>query len=113
MKIRISNDSLACHVVECNVLRCQLGSCGDNERVADPVRKIECPLQRLHSAEAAASHRGKLVDAQMISQADLCLYPVFHCHNREIRTVTLSGLGVDTRRAGGSMTTAQIVYSDH
>src|SRR6185312_17033209 len=78
-----------------------------------PLGKIKCPLQSLHSAKTATSHSGKLVDAQIISEADLCLYPVFHCHNRKIRAVTLSDLGIDTRRAGGSMTTAQVVYPDY
>src|SRR5690606_35758150 len=71
------------------------------------------PLQGLHAAQAAADHRGPLLDAQQVGQARLAVHPVLHGHHGEIGAVGLAGRRIDAGRPGGAVAAAQVVERHH
>ena len=70
------------------------------------------PLHGLHTAEATADHRCPLLDAEVVGQPRLAVYPVFHGHYREVRAKGLAGRRVGAAGAGGTVAAAEVVQAD-
>ena len=79
--------------------------------MANTIRVVDRPLQRLHTTQASAEHRCPLVDTQGVRQPRLAFDPVAHGYNREIRSVRLAGCGVLRQWAGRARAATQIVQT--
>ena len=58
MEIGVGQDGLPRHLVEGDVLRRQFRRRGDHQRMADAIRVLQRPFQRLHAADGTADDRG-------------------------------------------------------
>src|SRR3989344_3696238 len=83
MKFRVGHNRLARNLVKRYVLCGQVGRGGNHQRMAYTVRIVDCPLQGLHPAKAAANHSRQLSNPQIISKARLRSYPVLNRYNGE------------------------------
>ena len=113
MEIGVGQDGLARHIVERDVLRAQTRRGRNHQRMAHPFGEIHRPLQRLHTAQAAAHHGRPLRNAQAVGQQCLAFHPVRHGHHREIRAVLPPCFGIGAQRPGAACAAAQIVQRHH
>ena len=113
VKIRIGEYRLARHFVKGNILCRQVGGAGNDQRVPCARRVGDGPLHTLHGAQAAAHHRGKLFDAEVIGETRLRVHPVLHRDHRKTRPPRHAGVRIDRQRPGGAMTAAEIVHAHH
>ena len=113
VEVRVGHDRAARDFVESDVLRREIGRTGDDDRVAYPLRVLQCPAQGLHAAQAAAHDCGQALDAQAVQQACLGIHPVFDRDHGKAGAVHTATVGVHMHRAGGAKTRSQVVHADH
>ena len=78
-------------------------------------RMAQRPAERLHAAQAAADHRGELLDAEPVEQPRLRVDPVLDRHDREVGAVraALGGrIGIGVHRPGRAEARARVVDAD-
>jgi hypothetical protein len=116
VEVGVGDDRAPRDLVERDVLGRQIRRSRDRDAVAQPGRVAQRPGQRLHPAEAAAEHRGELVDAERIDQARLRVDPVLDRDDRKVRAVASpagSRIGVRVHRPGRAEARSQVVDADH
>ena len=113
VKIRICQYRLPRHFIKRDVLRRKIRRAGDHQRIARALRVGNGPVQTLHGPQAAAHHRGKLPDPQMIGQTRLRVDPIFNRHQWKVRAPRRASVRVDRQRPGGTVTAAQIIHAHH
>ena len=113
MKIRIGENGLTGHIVECDILGRQASSRSDDDSMTDTVGILHGPCQCLHATERASHNGSKTVYTQCVRQSGLRIDPIFDSQNREIGAIRLTGLGIDIHRPGRSETRSQIVDSNY
>ena len=109
VELRVRLDCLPGDLVEGDVLRRELCGGGDDDRVGDPVGKIDRPLQRLHAAQAAADDRREARDAQDVGEHRLALDPVLDGHGGEPFAVGFAGGGIDAAGPRAAVAAAEVV----
>ena len=113
VEIGVGDDGLAGNVVEGDVLGAELGGGGDDEGVADAFGEIDCPLQCLHSAEAAADNGCPLADAETVGEQGLGAHPVAHGNDGKGGAVGFAGGGVGAGGTGAAGAAAKVVEGDN
>ena len=115
MEIGVGDDGAAGHFVEGDVLGGEVGRAGNDHRVAQPIRVLQRPAQRLHAAQAAAHHGRQRLDAQAVEQQRLRVDPVFHRDHRKVSTIDLAigAIRIGVHRASRAKARAQVVDADN
>ena len=115
VEVGVGDDRAPRHLVEGDVLRRQVGRGRHRDALAQPLGIAQRPGQRLHAAEAAAEHRGELLDAERVDQARLRVDPVLDGDDREVAAVGAAvrgRIGVRARRPGRAEARAGVVDAD-
>ena len=87
VEVGVGDDGAPRHLVERDVLRRQVRRRRHRDAVAHALGMAQRPRQRLHAAQAAADHRGELLDAQRVDQARLRIDPVLDRDHRKVGAV--------------------------
>ena len=114
MKVRVGDDGAAGHFVKSNVLGCEVGRAGHHHRMGHARGVAQSPGDGLHTAQAAAHHRGKLFNTQAVQQAGLRIHPVFYRDHWEVCAIHRAGgrIGVRVHGPGRAKARAQVVHAD-
>jgi hypothetical protein len=75
----------------------------------DTIGVVDCPLHRLHCAEAAADDCGPTVDAQYVRKLRLRSDPIAHGDHRKIGTINAARFGIDRPGTGAAVAATDIV----
>src|SRR5699024_2067090 len=110
VEFRIADDGLTRHLVESDVLCGKPGSGGNDHGLRQALRIIDCPLHDLHSAHAAANHRGPALYTELLAQDILCPHPIADRDDRKVGSIVTTGCRVDAARACGTVVATQVAW---
>ena len=113
MERRVRGDGLAGDLVERDVLCREPRCCCNDHRMTQPLRIVDGPVQRLHTAERPTNNGGPLLNAEPIRQPGLGLDPVPDGNHGKIRPIGAPGVGIDGCGAGAAVATANVVQAHH
>ncbi len=112
VKLRIGDDGLPGDLVEGDVLGGQPGCARDQHGGVQAIGIVGCPAHGLHAAETSSNHGRESIDAQVVGEQSLSLYPVLDRDDGEIRPEGLARAGINRGGPRAPVAAAEIVGAD-